>query len=196
MAERKLAQNRIVAELGRGGMGIVYHAQDTRLGRDVALKVLPPTVAHEPKQKDRLLQEARAAASVVHPALCVIYEIAEAEGVTFVAMELVRGETVAALLRRAAIPVERLMTVALEVADGLAQAHELGIVHRDLKPTNVMITESGRAKVIDFGLAKLLRPVNVLDSGDDTPRRATRPALRRPRSLPRKSHCPRAPRVR
>jgi two-component system LytT family response regulator len=171
MAERMLAQYRIVAELGRGGMGIVYHAQDTRLGRDVALKVLPPTVAHEPKQKDRLLQEARAAASVVHPALCVIYEIAEAEGVTFVAMELVRGETVAALLRRAAIPVERLMTVALEVADGLAQAHELGIVHRDLKPTNVMITESGRAKVIDFGLAKLLRPVNVLDSGDDTPRR-------------------------
>ncbi|HEY6552441.1 MAG TPA: protein kinase, partial [Vicinamibacteria bacterium] len=95
MAERMLAQYRIVAELGRGGMGIVYRAQDTRLGRDVALKVLPPTVAHEPKQKDRLLQEARAAASVVHPALCVIYEIAEAEGVTFVAMELVRGETVA-----------------------------------------------------------------------------------------------------
>jgi two-component system LytT family response regulator len=171
MAERMLAQYRIVGELGRGGMGIVYHAQDTRLGRDVALKVLPPTAAHDPRLKDRLLQEARAAASLVHPALCVIYEIAEAEGVTFVAMELVRGETVAALLKRASMPMDRVVAVVLEVADGLAQAHALGIVHRDLKPTNVMINESGRAKVIDFGLAKLLRPVSILDSGDDTPRR-------------------------
>jgi two-component system, LytTR family, response regulator len=171
MVERMLAQYRIVGELGRGGMGIVYRAQDTRLGRDVALKVLPPTTAHDPRQKDRLLQEARAAASLVHPALCVIYEIAEAEGVTFVAMELVRGETVAALLKRGSLSLERVVAVALEVADGLAEAHVLGIVHRDLKPTNVMITDAGRAKVIDFGLAKLLRPVSVLDSGDDTPRR-------------------------
>jgi two-component system, LytTR family, response regulator len=171
MVERMLAQYRIVGELGRGGMGIVYHAQDTRLGRDVALKVLPPTAAHDQRQKDRLLQEARAAASLVHPSLCVIYEIAEEEGVTFVAMELVRGETVAALLKRGSMPMGRVVAVALEVADGLAQAHALGIVHRDLKPTNVMITEGGRAKVIDFGLAKLLRPVSALDSGDDTPRR-------------------------
>lgn len=171
MVERMLAQYRIVGELGRGGMGIVYRAQDTRLGRDVALKVLPPTTAHDPQQKDRLLQEARAAASLVHPALCVIYEIAEAEGVTFVAMELVRGDTVAALLKRGSLPLGRVLAVALEVADGLAQAHVLGIVHRDLKPTNVMITGAGRAKVIDFGLAKLLRPVSILDSGDDTPRR-------------------------
>ena len=171
MTERMLAQYRIVGELGRGGMGIVYHAQDTRLGRDVALKVLPPTVAQDPRQKDRLLQEARAAASLVHPALCVIYEIAETEGVTFVAMELVRGETVAALLRRGSMPMERILAVALEVADGLAEAHAKGIVHRDLKPTNVMITDAGRAKVIDFGLAKLLRPVSALESSDDTPRR-------------------------
>jgi two-component system, LytTR family, response regulator len=171
MVERALAQYRILGELGRGGMGIVYHAQDSRLGRDVALKVLPPTTAQDPRQKDRLLQEARAAASLVHPALCVIYEIAEAEGVTFVAMELVRGETIAERLKRAAIPVELVVGLALEVADGLAQAHALGIVHRDLKPTNVMITEGGRAKVIDFGLAKLLRPASILDSGDDTPRR-------------------------
>jgi two-component system, LytTR family, response regulator len=172
MVERMLAQYRIVGELGRGGMGIVYRAQDTRLGRDVALKVLPPTVAHDPRQKDRLLQEARAAASLVHPSLCVIYEIAEAEGgVTFVAMELVRGETVAALLKRGSLPIDRVVAIALEVADGLSQAHGQGIVHRDLKPTNVMLTEAGRAKVIDFGLAKLVRPVSVLDSGDDTPRR-------------------------
>ncbi len=171
MVERMLAQYRIVGELGRGGMGIVYRAQDTRLVRDVALKVLPPTVAHDPRQKDRLLQEARAAAALVHPALCVIYEIAEAEGVTFVAMELVRGDTVAALLKRSAMPLDLVVAVAIEVADGLAQAHALGIVHRDLKPTNVMITEARRAKVIDFGLAKLLRPVSILDSGDDTPRR-------------------------
>jgi len=171
MVEKMLAQYRIVGELGRGGMGIVYRAQDTRLGRDVALKVLPPTVAHDPRQNDRLLQEARAAAALVHPALCVIYEIAEAEGVTFVAMELVRGDTVAALLKRSTLPLDLVVAVATEVAEGLAQAHALGIVHRDLKPTNVMITDARRAKVIDFGLAKLLRPVSILDSGDDTPRR-------------------------
>ncbi len=171
MAERMLAQYRIVEELGRGGMGIVYRAQDTRLGRDVALKVLPPTAAPDPRLEDRLLQEARAAASLVHPALCVVYEISEADGVTFVAMELVRGETVAALLKSAPLPLGRALAITREVAEGLAQAHALGIVHRDLKPSNVMITETGRAKVIDFGLAKLLRPISVLDSGDDTPRR-------------------------
>jgi two-component system LytT family response regulator len=171
MAERMLAQYRIVEELGRGGMGIVYRAQDTRLGRDVALKVLPPTAAPDPRLEDRLLQEARAAASLVHPALCVVYEISEADGVTFVAMELVRGETVAALLKGAPLPLGRALAITREVAEGLAEAHALGIVHRDLKPSNVMITESGRAKVIDFGLAKLLRPISVLDSGDDTPRR-------------------------
>ena len=171
MLEGTLAQYRILGELGRGGMGIVYRAQDTRLGREVALKVLPPSAAQDPKLNDRLLQEARASASLVHPAICVVYEIAEAEGMTFVAMELVRGATVAELIRRGPLPLERTGAIILEVADGLAQAHALGIVHRDLKPTNVMVTESGHAKVIDFGLAKLLRPLPVLDSGDDTPRR-------------------------
>jgi two-component system LytT family response regulator len=169
--EGNVAQYRIVGELGRGGMGIVYRAQDTRLGREVALKVLPPSAAQDPHLKDRLLQEARAAASLVHPALCVVYEIAEAEGMTFVAMELVDGPTVAELIRHRSLPPGRSAAIALEVADGLQQAHALGIVHRDLKPTNVMVTSSGRAKVIDFGLAKLLRPLPVLDSGDDTPRR-------------------------
>ena len=126
MAERMLAQYRIVEELGRGGMGIVYRAQDTRLGRDVALKVLPPTAAPDPRLEDRLLQEARAAASLVHPALCVVYEISEADGVTFVAMELVRGETVAALLKRAPLPLGRTLAITREVAEGLAEAHTLG----------------------------------------------------------------------
>jgi two-component system LytT family response regulator len=171
MPERMLGQYRIVGELGRGGMGIVYRAHDTRLGREVALKVLPPAAAQDPKLTDRLLQEARAAAQFVHPSVCVIYEIASAEGAPYVAMELVQGETVAAMLKRGPLSFDQLLAIGLEVAGGLSEAHARGIVHRDLKPSNIMVTESGRAKVIDFGLAKLLRPFPILDSSDDTPPR-------------------------
>src|SRR6185295_8143482 len=165
-----LGRYRITGELGRGGMGIVYRAVDGRLGREVALKVLTPGPGTDPELQARLRREARAAAGLTHPAICVVYEIDEVEGSTFIAMELVRGRPLASLLGPG-MSAARALDLAIEVAEGLAEAHAHGIVHRDLKPTNVMITESGRAKIIDFGLAKLWKPLDPVESGADTPAR-------------------------
>jgi two-component system LytT family response regulator len=171
MIGRRLAQYEILDELGRGGMGVVYRARDTSLDREVALKVLGPAPRADPDAERRLRQEARAAASLVHPAVSVVYEIDEADGATFIAMELVRGQALAAEVSRAPLEPERALALATEIAEGLAEAHGRGIVHRDLKPKNVMLTESGHAKIIDFGLAKLIRPRPLVDSGSDTPAR-------------------------
>jgi two-component system, LytTR family, response regulator len=165
-----LGRYRITGELGRGGMGVVYRAVDGRLGREVALKVLTPGPGADPELQARLRREARAAAGLTHPAICVVYEIDEVEGSTFIAMELVRGRPLASFLGPG-MSAARALDVAIEVAEGLAEAHAHGIVHRDLKPTNVMITESGRAKIIDFGLAKLWKPLDPVESGADTPAR-------------------------
>ncbi len=165
-----LGRYRIAGELGRGGMGVVYRAVDGRLGREVALKVLSPGPQSDPELEARLRREARAAAGLTHPAICVVYEIDEADGATFIAMELIRGQPLAALLRPGMSPA-RALDLAIEVAEGLAEAHAHGVVHRDLKPTNVMVTESGRAKIIDFGLAKLWKPLDPITSGADTPAR-------------------------
>lgn len=169
MIGRTLSHYRIVEELGRGGMGVVYRALDTSLGREVALKVLGPAGGRDGEQERRLRVEARAAAALAHSAVAVVYEIDEADGATFIAMELVRGRPLAVLLAETPLPMERALDVALEVAQGLAEAHARGVVHRDLKPRNVMLTESGHAKIIDFGLAKLLRPRPPFESGADTP---------------------------
>lgn len=169
MDGRTLGRYRITGELGRGGMGVVYRAVDGRLGREVALKVLSPAPHRDPELEARLRREARAAAALTHPAICVVYEIDEAEGATYIAMELVRGHPVAALPRMDAA---RALDVAIEVAEGLAEAHARGVVHRDLKPSNVMVTESGRVKIIDFGLAKLWKPLEAVDSEADTPPRS------------------------
>src|SRR5262245_39046736 len=168
MADATLGRYRITGELGRGGMAVVYRAVDSRLGREVALKVLTPGPGADPELEARLRREAQAAAALTHPAICVVYEIDEADGATYIAMELVRGRSLAAL---PALGAPRALEVAIEVAEGLAEAHAHGVVHRDLKPSNVMVTESGRAKVIDFGLAKLWRPLEALDSDADTPAR-------------------------
>jgi two-component system LytT family response regulator len=170
MAERTLGRYRITGELGRGGMGVVYRATDARLGREVALKVLTAGPGSDPEMDARLRREAKAAAALTHPAICVIYEIDEADGATFIAMELVRGRPLAALVRPG-LEAARALETAIEVAEGLAEAHRRGIVHRDLKPSNVMITESGHAKIIDFGLAKFWKPLDPLESGADTPAR-------------------------
>jgi two-component system LytT family response regulator len=169
MIGKTLSHYRVLEEIGRGGMGVVYRALDTTLGREVALKVLGATAGREPEQERRLKQEARAAASLAHPSVSVVYEIDEAEGATFIAMELVRGRPLAALLAGAPLEPARALDLAIEVAEGLAEAHSRGVVHRDLKPKNVMLTESGHVKIIDFGLAKLLRPRPPFESGADTP---------------------------
>jgi len=169
MIGRKLAQYKILDELGRGGMGVVYRALDTSLGREIALKVLRPVAGTDTEAEQRLRKEAQAAASLNHPAISVVYEIDEAEGATFIAMELVRGRPLAALLDDAPLEPARALDLGLEVAEGLVEAHARGIVHRDLKPKNVMCTDSGHAKIIDFGLAKLVHPRPPVDSGSDTP---------------------------
>jgi two-component system, LytTR family, response regulator len=169
MIGKTLSHYRVLEEIGRGGMGVVYRALDTSLGREVALKVLSSAAGREPEQERRLKQEARAAASLAHPSVSVVYEIDEAEGATFIAMELVRGRPLAALLAGASLEPGRALDLAIEVAEGLAEAHSRGVVHRDLKPKNVMLTESGHVKIIDFGLAKLLRPRPPFESGADTP---------------------------
>ena len=156
MIGRTLSHYEIIEEISRGGMGVVYRARDLNLGRDVALKVLPEDLVHDRLRGERMLQEARAAALIEHPHIAVIHEVGTAEGVTFIAMELIRGEKLSDVLIRGPLSTKRALDLGVEIAEGLGRAHEKGLIHRDLKPANVMVTEDGHAKVIDFGLAKLV----------------------------------------
>jgi len=151
-----ISHYRVVGLLGSGGMGEVYRAHDELLVRDVALKVLPADVIGDENARARLLREARSAAALNHPHVCTIYEVGEADGRIFIAMELLDGQTLSELIPPGGLPVEQIVRYATQIADALACAHEHGIVHRDLKPGNVIITPDGRAKVLDFGLAKQL----------------------------------------
>lgn len=154
MIGRTLSHYQIVEEISRGGMGIVYRAVDVNLGREVALKVLPEDFVHDAGRRERLLHEARAASALEHPHIAVIHEVGEADGVTFIAMELIRGSKMSDLVAAGPLPPGRALALATEIAEGLARAHDVGIIHRDLKPANVMISDDGHAKIIDFGLAK------------------------------------------
>jgi predicted Ser/Thr protein kinase len=145
-------------ELGKGGMGVVYRARDTRLGRPVALKVLPPEFTKDEGRKARFFQEARAASAVNHPAIAQIYDVDEGPEGLFIAMELVDGKTVKSLIHGRELDLLGSLEIAMQVASGLQKAHEAGIVHRDIKPENVVVTPDGHAKILDFGLAKLLEP--------------------------------------
>ena len=149
----QLGSYRILSLLGAGGMGEVYRAHDAKLGRDVALKVLPRELADEPERRTRLLREARAAASLNHPNICTIYEVGEADGHVYIAMEVVEGQPLSRRLAARPLPSEEVLRYGLQLTDALAHAHDRGVVHRDLKSANVMATPEGRIKVLDFGLA-------------------------------------------
>jgi WD40 repeat protein/predicted Ser/Thr protein kinase len=157
-AGTRLGPYEILAPIGAGGMGEVYRARDTRLAREVAVKVLPAAVSADPERLKRFEKEARSASSLNHPNIVTIHDIGESAGTSFIAMELVDGQTLREILAEGAVPTKRLLAIAAQAADGIAKAHGAGIVHRDLKPENVMVTKDGFVKILDFGLAKLTQP--------------------------------------
>src|SRR5438093_5404153 len=157
-AGTRLGPYEILSPLGRGAMGEVYRARDTRLKRDVAIKVLSEDASSDSKRSKYFDQEARSASALNHPNIVTIYDIGHSDFGAYIAMELVEGKTLRDLLEDGPLPLKRMLQVAAQVADGLARAHAAGIFHRDLKPENLMITADGLVKILDFGLAKLVRP--------------------------------------
>ncbi|HEV8140181.1 MAG TPA: protein kinase, partial [Pyrinomonadaceae bacterium] len=161
----KLGRYEIRSKIGEGGMGEVYLAHDIKLDRKVALKILPPELASNQDRIRRFTQEARAAAALNHPNIAHIYEIGESESANFIAMEFIDGFTLRELIHGKQTELAKLLRYLQHVAEGLAKAHAAAIVHRDLKPDNIMITRDGHAKILDFGLAKLIEPQQISGSG-------------------------------
>ncbi len=156
MIGKTISNYKVTSELGKGGMGEVWRAQDTRLGRDVALKMLPESFARDPERLERFEREARVLASLSHPHIAGIHGFEDVDGQRFLVMEVAEGETLSDRIARGPVPVADAVRIAKQIAEALEVAHEKGIVHRDLKPGNVMVTEDGEVKVLDFGLAKAM----------------------------------------
>ena len=173
MTGRTIAHYSVLGKIGEGGMGAVYEARDEHLDRLVALKILPADKMADPERRGRFVREARAASALNHPNIVAIHDVAEADGVCFIAMERVEGDTLDALIGRKGLPLRRALGIAVQLADGLGKAHAAGIIHRDLKPSNIMVTPDGVVKILDFGLAKLLEPAEPVD--DDGPTRTVDP---------------------
>src|SRR5438552_11455207 len=167
----KFGRYEIRSKLGAGGMGEVYLAQDTKLDRKVALKILPAELASNRDRMERFIREAKSAAALNHPNIATIHEIGESQGVNFIAMEFIDGQTLREKIHRERTELRKLLRFLQHAAEGLAKAHAAGIVHRDLKPDNLMITRDGHAKILDFGLAKLIERPQM--SGGDSSEVAT-----------------------
>ena len=161
MIGKTIGHYQILEKLGEGGMGVVYKARDTHLDRFVAIKILPPEKVADPERKRRFVQEAKAASALNHPNIITIYDIDQAEGIDFIAMEYVDGRTLDELIGRKGMKLSEALKVSVQMADALTVAHEAGIIHRDLKPGNVMVTGKGHVKVLDFGLAKLTETLSL-----------------------------------
>src|SRR6266852_456105 len=175
-AGTKLGRYEIRAKIGEGGMGEVYLAEDTQLHRKVALKILPTEVAANRDRMRRFNQEATSAAALNHPNVAHIYEIGEADGIHFIAMEYVEGRPLRDKIGQT-LDATEIMDVGIQVADALDEAHSKGVTHRDIKPANIMVTARGQVKVLDFGLAKVTRPRAPSETGDTATQAATDPGV-------------------
>ncbi|HXM35027.1 MAG TPA: serine/threonine-protein kinase, partial [Pyrinomonadaceae bacterium] len=171
ITEETIAHYRIMEPIGKGGMGAVYKAYDKKLQRVVALKLLPPEYISQQDRRRRFFQEARAASALNHPHILTVYEVGEDDGKPYIAMEYVEGETLRQKIRSRSLKVKETLDISIQIAEGLGKAHEAGIIHRDLKPENLMIRRDGYAKILDFGLAKLVAQREralAADSGQKT----------------------------